>query len=91
MSASASKVSTPFFGDMFKSGQLTDIERSVSNDTQRTAHRTQGTEGTWNSENTHGKVDLEEDDSGPLPADGPELDPVDVLLENLPRLALLRV
>jgi hypothetical protein len=84
-------VSAPFFRDMFKSGQLTDIERCVSNDTQRTAHRTQGAEGTRDSENTHGKVDLKEDDSGSLPADGSELNAVDVLLENLPRLTLLSI
>jgi hypothetical protein len=66
--------------------RLTGIQRSESNDRQGASNRSKGRQCSWGTEDTHRKVDLDEQDSGLLPADSPELHAVDIGLEDLIRL-----
>jgi hypothetical protein len=50
------------------------IQRSPANNTQSATYSTNRGKSTRNSEDTHGKLNLEEQDRSSLPGDGPELD-----------------
>lgn len=72
-----------------KGGRLTSIQSTPAHNRERSTHRTESSKRTRHSQNAHGKLDLEKQDSRPLPTDGAEFDAINVSLEDLPHLSHL--
>jgi hypothetical protein len=67
-------------------GQHTCVQNYPRNKRQPSTHCTESRKCVRCSQNAHRKVDLEKDNRGSLPADSPELDTIDVPLEDFQRL-----
>lgn len=63
--------------------RLTSVQGLPSDNGQGAPDSAERRQSPWYTQNAHGKLNLEEDDGGPLPADRPELDAILGIVEDL--------